>query len=180
MKRLSLVALVFCLPLLLEPHFAGQAQSRVEKNPEQIQTASEQSLPPHNPLKAGKKVKVVKKINGIATGYYGPRKNQARYATGNYRKEVRLNGSGEYTAIGVKPRLGTISANFRRFPPGTILRIKDLATGHQVIGVVEDTGDAMKRNSRHIDIYMGEGERGLDKSVAWGKRKVVIEQVRLV
>jgi len=169
MSKLSLVAaMFFCFPLLL----ARPVPVNANIDPEVRQGIVL--------LKSVKGIRVVRRLAGIATGYYSPQKGQKKYACGSYVKEVQLNGKGGETATGGKPRIGTISANLKLFPPKTLLRITDTKSGRQVYGVVEDTGSAMIRNQRHVDIWMGEGQMGLNESVEWGKRAVVIEVIKLI
>lgn len=40
------------------------------------------------------------------------------------------------------------------------------------IGVVEDIGGAIKKN--RIDLFMGKGERALNKALKWGKKEIEI------
>ncbi|MEI8361308.1 MAG: hypothetical protein WCG01_04220 [bacterium] len=167
MIKTLIVAVVFCLPLLACPKPSGayihpEIQWRITS------------------LNSVKDIRVVKRLKGVATGYYAPKKGQRTYNSGSYKKEVILNGKGGETITGVRPQIGTISANLKQFPPRTILRITDKETGQQYVGMVEDTGEAMKRSSSHIDLFMGEGQKGLDLAKNWGKRKVEIEVIKLV
>ncbi|MFA5925578.1 MAG: 3D domain-containing protein [Parcubacteria group bacterium] len=104
----------------------------------------------------------------VVTAYYKPLPGQSRYLCGNYKSEKRMNGEGLKTSSGTAPHEGTVAADPRVLPYGTKVNIPGYGEGK-----VEDTGGAIKGN--RIDVFMGEGESALEKSVAWGKKKVEIE-----
>jgi len=113
----------------------------------------------------------VKKMEVITTAYYKPLANQSRYATGSFRGDIRLNGSGKITSSGKKPRAGiTVSADPRVLPMGTIICVPNFG-----VGVVEDTGGSIKGNK--LDLFMGEGEEALKKSISWGRKKLTIDVI---
>lgn len=161
---LTLVAAVFCFP---QPGWAKPVSANF-----QYKMFREIALP-----NSSEQIWVVGKCNGVATSYYSSDARQKKFATGSYIKDLILNGKGGKTNCGKKPRVGTLSANYKKYPPGTWLRISRLDTGEVVAGVVEDTGKKMKQNARHVDIYMGKGEKALYRSLAWGKQNVVIEKI---
>lgn len=103
-----------------------------------------------------------------ATAYYAPKPRQKSYATGSYHRDIRLNGKGKFTFTGKRPKLGIVAADPDIFPFGTWLRIPGYG-----VAVVEDVGSAIK--GARIDVFMGEGQHGLARSKAWGKRQVVVE-----
>jgi 3D (Asp-Asp-Asp) domain-containing protein len=81
---------------------------------------------------------------------------------------VKLNGDGKITATGTVPRPEvTIAANLKFFKPGTLVRIKE--TG--MVGRIEDTGAAMRKNPYHIDIFT----KSKEVAENWGVRKVTLE-----
>jgi 3D (Asp-Asp-Asp) domain-containing protein len=63
------------------------------------------------------------------------------------------------TASGTKARKGTIAADTRKFPFGTIMYIEGYGYGR-----VEDRGGAIKGN--HIDLYFRTHQQALE----WGKQ----------
>jgi len=78
------------------------------------------------------------------------------YATGPLKGKVKKVG---VTASGTKARKGTIAADTRIFPFGTILYIEGYGYGR-----VEDRGGAIKGN--HIDLYFRTHQQALE----WGKK----------
>lgn len=108
----------------------------------------------------------------IVTAYYSPLPDQDFYITGDYEKEVILNG--EWIR----------GASWKGVFPGMLAAPKKYNFGTKIelewIGVwsVEDRGgaivEAWKRGYEHdrIDVWMGYGEEGLKKALSWGKRKV--------
>lgn len=80
---------------------------------------------------------------------------------------MRMEG-GSKTATGEDLSIGHIAANLRRFKLGTTVRIKE-ASG--LIGVIEDTGGAMRANPNQIDIFTDSKE----DAERWGRRKVTME-----
>jgi 3D (Asp-Asp-Asp) domain-containing protein len=105
-------------------------------------------------------------IEAMATAYYKPLKKQSVYSTGSYEDEIALNGSG-ITYSGEKATKGVIAADLRIFPLDTIVYIPEYG-----YGVVKDIGGKIR--GRRIDVFMGEGEIGLKKALAWGERKTKI------
>ena len=134
------------------------------------------------------KYEVIERCNGIkATAYYAPLKNQKRYSRKpngrmrTYAEEIRLQGEGKVPASGYPPRIGTIAVNKKRFPYGTILRVKQKSEGGQYetifIGVAEDTGEDMIENPNQLDLFMGKGELGLTRAERFGARHGIIVEV---
>lgn len=111
-------------------------------------------------------------ITVIATAYYEPLKKQKKFFRGSYKKEVRMNGRGKKTFSGKKPQIGMIAADPRVLPMGTVLKIPGYGWG-----VVEDKGLRIK--GKRIDLFMGSGERGLKKALAWGKKSVIIKILKM-
>jgi 3D (Asp-Asp-Asp) domain-containing protein len=108
----------------------------------------------------------IAKIEVIATAYYKPLKKQSFYSTGSYESEIALNGSG-ITYSGEKATKGVIAADLRIFPLNTIVYIPEYG-----YGVVKDIGGKIR--GKRIDVFMGEGEVGLKKAMAWGKKRIKI------
>lgn len=103
-----------------------------------------------------------------ATAYYAPKPRQKSYATGSYRKDIRLNGKGKFTFTGKRPQIGIVAADPDIFPFGTRLKIPGYG-----FAVVEDIGSDIR--GARIDVFMGHGEAGLARARAWGRRQVVVE-----
>jgi peptidoglycan hydrolase-like protein with peptidoglycan-binding domain len=105
----------------------------------------------------------------VISAYYSPVPGQARYATGSYEADIRLNGGGVTTASGTK--VDSVSSPFVAAPPcmpfGTQLEIENLGS-HTVL----DRGGAIKGN--RLDIWMGYGDVGLANALTWGKRSVYV------
>lgn len=126
--------------------------------------------------------KTAKKIVRIRpTAYYKPVPGQDNYATGSYRKEIRLNGSG-ITYSDKLAKIGFLAADRKYYPIGTEMFLE---FNGKPIGkwIVEDIGPAIKGPKR-LDLFVGEGDQGLaiaqqvDKNkdfviayiVKWGKK----------
>jgi 3D (Asp-Asp-Asp) domain-containing protein len=109
----------------------------------------------------------------IVTAYYSPLPDQSFYLKGNYNAEKILNGEGTHGASGKPVFVGMIAAP-KTYNFGTRINLNGLGAG-----IVEDRGGAIvkagERGQEHdrIDIWMGVGETGLRRAIAWGKRKVI-------
>ena len=114
------------------------------------------------------KTSKIHKMEAIVTGYYMPYPNQDKYFR-SYKKDLRMNGGGR-TSSGTIPSIGTVAADKRVFPPGTVLHIPGYGRG-----VVEDTGGKIKGNQ--IDLFMGGGDLGRKRAAEWGNKKVQITVV---
>lgn len=166
MNKTLIVAVVFCLPLLtwMKPSYAST----------NFDVFKALALP-----NSSEQIWVISRIKGTATAYYAPREKEERARGRSYKQAVLLNGQGGKTATGKKPRIGTLSANLKKYPPNTWLRITNVRTGERLAGVVEDTGYAMQHNSRHIDIFIGVGQKGCDRALTWGRQDAIIEKIQL-
>ena len=107
-----------------------------------------------------------KRVTVLATAYYGPLPNQNSYATGSYRGDIKLNGTGT-TKSGKEVRVGHIAADWSVIPQGSKVYIPGYGDA-----VVEDIGGAIKGN--RIDVFMGYGEEGLRRALKWGRRWVTV------
>ncbi|MFA7209066.1 MAG: 3D domain-containing protein [Parcubacteria group bacterium] len=112
--------------------------------------------PPNHPGKNG-----VKTVTIRFTAYYGPKRNQKKFFTGNFKKEVRMNGKGDLTAYGTKPRLGIVATDPEVFPRGTQFLLVDPLDGQEKIFVAEDTGGGIK--GHHLDFFAGWGRNGYER-----------------
>ena len=112
--------------------------------------------------------KPVAKMSVIATAYYHPHKNQNKFLHGSYKKEVKVNGTGIVFSSGKIARIGDIAADCNILPFGTVIWIPTL----NLVGQVTDIGHAIK--GRRIDVFMGEGERALERAVGFGRKQTEI------
>jgi 3D (Asp-Asp-Asp) domain-containing protein len=108
----------------------------------------------------------------IVTAYYSPLPDQSFYLKGNFEAEKRLNGNGTNGASG-KPVFPGMIAAPKTYAFGTHIFFPGLG-----LGTVEDRGgaivEAWGRGEPYdrIDIWMGYGEDGLKRALAWGRREV--------
>ncbi len=105
----------------------------------------------------------------VVTAYYSPVPNQCCYFRGNYDEEIAFNGKGIAGADGtpVYPGMiaGPVSYSF-----GTVIDLPELGVGtvHDRGGRIIEWGEDIHR----IDLWMGYGEPGLARAMAWGVRTV--------
>lgn len=105
----------------------------------------------------------------VVTAYYSPLPNQCCYFRGGYEEEITFNGKGVQGADGTPVYVGMIAA-----PPsygfGTRIDLPGLGVGtvHDRGGRIIEWGDDLHR----IDLWMGTGEAGLARALAWGARRV--------
>src|SRR3989338_6601247 len=102
----------------------------------------------------------------VISGYYSPLPGQTRYVTGSYESDIRLNGGGVHGADGTPVFPGMIAAG-RQIPYGTKIEIPGIG-----ITSVHDRGGAI--NNKRLDIWMGHGELGMMRALAWGMRTVQV------
>ena len=105
----------------------------------------------------------------VVTAYYSPLQNQCCYFRGSYEEEIQFNGEGIKGAdqTGVYP--GMIAAP-ETYAFGTVIDLPGVG-----IGTVHDRGGRIIEwadNVHRIDLWMGYGEEGLARALAWGARKV--------
>jgi peptidoglycan hydrolase-like protein with peptidoglycan-binding domain/3D (Asp-Asp-Asp) domain-containing protein len=111
----------------------------------------------------------------IISAYYSPLPCQEHYNTANYEKEIALNGNGTNGADGTNVFPGMIAAP-RSYPFGTKMDIPGIG----IVGV-HDRGGAIVSSDTgafaydRLDIWMGYGDKGLDRAMKWGKRTVDVE-----
>ena len=110
----------------------------------------------------------------IISAYYSPIPNQSVYYRGSYDADVRLNGNGVHGASGKDVFPGMLAAP-KKYPFGIKIKIPGLG-----VGEVSDRGGAIvpagQRGYGHdrLDVWMGSGEEGLARALAWGKRTVSV------
>ncbi len=108
----------------------------------------------------------------IVTAYYSPLPGQSFYLKGNFEAEKRLNGNGTHGASG-KPVFAGMIAAPKSYNFGTQIFFEGMG-----VGTVSDRGgaivEAWDRGQAYdrIDIWMGSGESGLRRAMAWGRREV--------
>ncbi len=108
------------------------------------------------------------------TAYYSPLPGQNRYATGNYESEKRLQGNGIHGASG-KPVFPGMVAAPSKYAFGTKMYIPGIGT----VGVYDRGGAIVAAGQRgmahdRIDIWMGYGDKGLERALRWGFRTVPV------
>lgn len=101
------------------------------------------------------------------SAYYSPVQGQSRYVTGSYAGDIRLNGSGVNGADGTPVFPGMIAAP-PNYPFGTKMHIPGIGTV-----AVHDRGGAIKGN--RLDVWMGYGDKGLQRALSWGKRTLEVK-----
>ncbi|MBS9775294.1 peptidoglycan-binding protein [Candidatus Gracilibacteria bacterium] len=108
----------------------------------------------------------------VVTAYYSPLPNQKYYMTGNFASEQRLQGRGIRGASGARVFSGMLAAP-SKYSFGTKVYIEGLGVGN-----IQDRGGAIvpagKRGYAYdrLDVWMGYGDEGLKRALAWGKRTV--------
>lgn len=106
----------------------------------------------------------------VVTAYYSPLPNQCCYFRGSYPDEITFNGNGTHGADGTPVYPGMLAG-----PPtyafGTVIDLPGVGVGtiHDRGGRIIEWGEDIHR----IDVWMGSGEEGLARALAWGARKVV-------
>lgn len=108
----------------------------------------------------------------IISAYYSPLPNQAKYVTGSYEKDKRLNGNGTNGADGVQVYPGMLAAP-KSYAFGTKLEIPGLGVGavHDRGGAIVEAGVRGHEHDR-LDVWMGAGDEGLARALRWGVRTV--------
>ncbi|MDD5770157.1 MAG: peptidoglycan-binding protein [Candidatus Gracilibacteria bacterium] len=111
----------------------------------------------------------------IVSAYYSPLPDQEHYLKGNYEDEIILNGKGIKGASG-KGVFAGMFAGPKSYEFGTKIYLEGIG-----IGEISDRGGAIVSASGsdsrgyqydRIDVWMGFGEEGLKRALAWGKRTV--------
>ena len=111
----------------------------------------------------------------IISAYYSPLPCQQHYYTGSYSSEIALNGSGVHGADGTSVFPGMIAAP-KTYPFGTKMDIPGIG-----IVAVHDRGGAIVSTDTgtfaydRLDVWMGYGDKGLDRALSWGKKTVDVE-----
>ncbi|KKU79783.1 MAG: SpoIID/LytB domain protein [Candidatus Peregrinibacteria bacterium GW2011_GWA2_47_7] len=100
----------------------------------------------------------------VISGYYSPEAGQARYVTGTYEGDLRLNGNGIVGGSGKPVYPGMLAA-----PPEITFGTKIEIPGIGILAVY-DRGGAIK--NKRLDVWMGRGEIGMRRALAWGLKTV--------
>lgn len=108
------------------------------------------------------------------SAYYSPLPCQQKYALGSYEADIRMNGNGVHGADGTDVYPGMVAAP-KSYPFGTKLYIPGIGivAVHDRGGAIVDSNGDPNRHDR-LDIWMGYGDKGLTRAMAWGKRNVDI------
>lgn len=104
----------------------------------------------------------------IATAYYSPLPDQEKYYRGSYEADVKLNGEGIRASDGTLVFVGMIAAP-KNYEFGTKIALDGIG-----VVSVHDRGGAINsgENTDRIDIWMGHGDEGLERTLAWGRREI--------
>lgn len=105
----------------------------------------------------------------VVTAYYSPLPDQCCYVRGSYAADVELNGSGVSGADGtdVYPGMAAAPASL---PFGTRISLPGVG-----VVTVHDRGGAIRDlagGARRLDLWLGVGEEGLARALAFGVRRV--------
>lgn len=101
-----------------------------------------------NIIESSQKKKMVMKVSAYCVVPRGAK---------NYRKKVVRNGTG-ITYCGKRATIGTVSADLRHYPLGTVFDIPGYGRG-----IVQDCGGGIK-GKRHIDVFMS----SYQEAIRWG------------
>ncbi len=106
----------------------------------------------------------------IVSAYYSPLPCQSYYYTGSYDGDIRLNGSGVRGADGSVVYPGMVAAP-KSYAFGTKLDIPGvgIVAVHDRGGAIVTEGVRANAYDR-LDIWMGYGDKGLERALRWGKR----------
>ena len=104
----------------------------------------------------------------IATAYYSPTPDQAKYYTGTYAGDLSLNGGNSKASDGTPVYVGMVAAP-RNYAFGTKINLDGIG-----VVSVHDRGGAIGSGDGYdrIDIWMGYGDEGLARTLAWGRREI--------
>lgn len=105
----------------------------------------------------------------IITAYYSPLPDQCCYVKGSFGADMILNGEGEHGADGTEVYPGMAAAP-KSFAFGTRINLPGIGTVtvHDRGGAIQD----LKNNVARLDLWVGKGEEGLARALAFGVRHV--------
>lgn len=104
----------------------------------------------------------------VITAYYSPLPDQCCYVKGSLEADKILNGNGTHGADGTPVRPGMAAAP-KSYAFGTRIALPGIG-----VVTVHDRGGAIveQENAHRLDIWMGHGEEGLARALAFGVRRV--------
>lgn len=105
----------------------------------------------------------------VLTAYYSPLPGQCCYVMGSEIADKRMNGEGLRGADGTAVYPGMVAAP-ASYPFGTTIKLDGIGTV-----TVHDRGGAinvLNGDVHRIDLWVGSGEEGLARALAFGKRTV--------
>lgn len=108
----------------------------------------------------------------LVTAYYSPEPDQCCYFRGSYEDEIIFNGEGTHGADKTPVYEGMLAAP-KEIPFGTRINLPGIG-----VGTVHDRGgwinmvDDGNASIAHIDIWVGRGEEGLARALAWGSKRM--------
>jgi peptidoglycan hydrolase-like protein with peptidoglycan-binding domain/3D (Asp-Asp-Asp) domain-containing protein len=105
----------------------------------------------------------------VITAYYSPEESQCCYIRGSFGGDIALNGEGHHGADGSEVFAG-MAAGPKSYAFGTTINLPGLG-----IVAVHDRGGAIKNlqnGSDRLDLWVGSGEEGLARALAFGVRRV--------
>ena len=110
------------------------------------------------------------------TGYYSPLPDQEYFLTGSYESEIRLNGRGTNGADGTPVFPGMIAAP-SNMAFGTKICIPQFGCGsvHDRGGAIVNQGERKLAKYDRLDLWLGYGDEGLRRALAWGVRSLDCE-----
>ncbi|NJP03798.1 hypothetical protein HC823_00775 [Candidatus Gracilibacteria bacterium] len=110
------------------------------------------------------------------TGYYSPLPDQEYFLTGSYESEIRLNGRGTNGADGTPVFPGMIAAP-STMAFGTKICIPQFGCGevHDRGGAIVNQGERQLAKYDRLDLWLGYGDEGLRRALAWGVRHLDCE-----
>jgi len=123
---------------------------------------------------------VVSSLKGEVVGYQrvieafaekGGRKSLGTFEVTAYDMDGCKPFDDGVTSIGLPVGDGIFAVNPKEIPYGSLLRIPEI----NKYGIAGDTGAAMRRNPRSIDIFMAKA----DDAKQFGRRKMEVELVKL-
>lgn len=105
----------------------------------------------------------------ILTAYYSPLPGQCCYVKGGYRADKILNGEGTHGADGTPVYPGMIAAP-STYAFGTVVVLPGIGrfTVHDRGGAITE----LEGGAHRLDIWVGDGEEGLARALAFGVRRV--------
>ncbi len=119
---------------------------------------------------------VAQKKTFTITGYYSPLPDQEYFLTGSYESEIRLNGRGTNGADGTPVFPGMIAAP-KTMAFGTKICIPQFGCGevHDRGGAIVNQGERALAKHDRLDLWLGYGDEGLRRALAWGVRHLDCE-----